>query len=288
MQEAMKRIEKLGLKIPGQGAGNTQNSASGPASDLPIPPQGKPGISMQEAMDRIKGLGVKVPSPIPGGAAQNTDPWPPASQGASVSQAGDAGLEMGATASAAEPSEMPQSPSDGDSEDPDQFGNSVTADSDQTGVANPKQTTAGFETAASRSPTVQDNVHPQAGSADSTEPWMALAGKPVRITFRDGRFRNGFLKSATRQELLLTTTPDDPKSPANIHYTAVADIEPLKDGLTLYLDSRVRITLNSGLTKKGFLKRLSQNTLYLEKWIFGGSFTFRVSRSDVANIRLLP
>ncbi|MBF0368129.1 MAG: hypothetical protein HQL52_01625 [Magnetococcales bacterium] len=266
-EEALARIDEMGVKVPGEGGAGGSSSgasaagdaaasvsgvgASGSDSGIPAP---RDGMSTDEALARVDEMGVKTPGVATGDGGGS------AGAGASVFSSTSAGASATLSAGAAGSALVAESASGGE--------RGVSRSGSTGGVVYQTRALSAQEAAARQ------------------QKWTPLIDSAVRIHLDTETFQQLYLKSIDGESVRAIRTPDDYLPPMEIPLSAITTIEPLADPLVLYVDRRVRVKLKQGFTKKGILRNTDPEMLYLEKKIFGGFLQFEIERENVEDVRL--
>lgn len=294
MQEAIQKIEKLGVKVPGQSGGQTANSPDDP--EIPAP---RDGISMQEAMQKIEKLGSKVPGQSSGqtvnspddqgiSASRDTVSVPPAMQkthnsGGKIPEQADvsaANTPDPSTNAATQAASVTASETDASSTSPvlPKSGRTTATKADPITETSPDQT---MPQGKSQTTTTLDGID---NRANGWKPWV---NGPVVVTLKNQAQENLFLVAIQNNALKVTRTPDD-ENPKNIPLTEVLRLDRLDDVWKLYLNRAIVVRGEQGFVKRGILTAIQDNRLILKKKVFGGYLDFEVARKNITEIALQP
>ncbi|MEO5376703.1 MAG: trafficking protein particle complex II-specific subunit 120 [Magnetococcus sp. DMHC-6] len=300
-EEALKKIEKMGVQVPNNlspGQAPAPSSSAAPL-DLPIPAP-REGISMEEALKKINQFGVQAPGGQSSGAAPAGD-YPtaaisggngaletPPKEGLSVEKVLQH-IENSGTGT--QPPPVPTSSGVGTGSN--SASHAVTSEAGGKVTEKEKASASPAKIASSSIPLNKKEAlaqPPENNSSPTTtaNPWRTFVGQAVLVTLTDGNRFPAFLKEVTDAQLHLTRTPDDPGLAEIILLDQVRKVETADDIYALYMGTNVQVITKNGFTKKGLLKKMDSHKLFLDKTVFGGSLQFEIERSNIKEIQLIP
>lgn len=282
VQEALKKIEKMGIKVPtGEGQGTEKPAATAPAADqeagMVVPPP-KEGITVQQALKKIEQVGVKVP--VVQGAVPVAAPAlpPPASPLPAT-----AIPEQAAQGVAVEPSAPREEPAPPARQEPVQNSSTPTRE------VSPQGDDSSRDTAT---PAGEDTAKPQENTPTATGEKPPLASfkpnDPVQVVLANGNKIIGRWEKSENEDSLAIRPVGRTDAPLQrLPQKEVKSVASIPE-IELFLKQKVVVRRKDGTSQTGVVTAYTQEALFMEQRTKFGAMKLTIPRASVEAIKISP